>query len=439
MLQITQIKLLESSANGASGNRLCRVALSDSIHSISGIFGSDVNHLFETGQIDTMCVIQITGCIVVPCRERWLMKSVKINPVNTIRMVGKLGNPEEVETVVPVVNAEPGTKSPPPLAPHPTSQSFNPLPARPPYSSQQQQQPLPYSKSGFMPNNAANQASYGAPHNQHFPAQGNSIERRPVPTIPPPSTTHPQINSDEVMAFSSKQSNAKKPPPIRKMAQTMQSATTMPISALSPYTEGWTIRARCTQKGDIKTWTNAKGEGKVFSAVVIDGTGEIRITAFNDQVDQFYGVLQPGQTYAISSGQVRPSKRAFNTTKNDYEIHLTGHSQIEHDSSASASIPMSHYDFTTIKDISQLEKDTMIDVVAVVKEVGECSSITTRTKQQQLSKRELVIVDDSQCSIRLTLWAQRAEEYDTSMSNPVIVVKAAKVSDYQGKGDACME
>ena len=94
---------------------------------------------------------------------------------------------------------------------------------------------------------------------------------------------------------------------------------------------------------------------------------------------------------------------------------------------------MTHYDFTLIKDIAALEKDAMIDVVAVVKEVGDCSSIITRTKQQQLSKRDLVIVDDSQCSIRLTLWAQRAEDYDVSMTQSShYVSRSAKVSDYQG-------
>ena len=246
------------------------------------------------------------------------------------------------------------------------------------------------------------------------------------------SVGHPQINSDEVLAFSGKQATGSKPPLVKKMAQTMQSSTTMPISALSPYTESWTIRARCIQKRDIKTWTNAKGEGKLFSAVLIDGTGEIRVTAFNDQVDQFYELLQPGHAYAISSGQVRPAKRAFNTTKNDYEIHLSGHSHVQPDSNVESSLPMAHYAFTPIKDILQLEKDAMIDLVAVVKEVGDCSSITTRTKLQQLTKRDLVVVDDSQCSIRLTLWAQRAEEYDTSSINPVIIIKAAKVSDYQG-------
>ena len=357
-----------------------------------------------------------------------MLKVYEVNPTSIIRMMGKIGDPINIDTVM--TSPESDTK---PSSMHPlTTQAYPPQ-----KSAYQPQQQVP-ARSGFT-SNSPNQSPYNTPYNQPpqaAPMSAGPFDRRPLSTIPSStyaSTGHPQINSDEVLAFSSKPSTASKPPLARKMAQTMQSATTIPISALSPYTEGWIIRARCTQKSDIKTWTNAKGEGKLFSATMIDGTGEIRVTAFNDQVDQFYEVLQPGQTYAISSGQVRPSKRAFNTTKNDYEIHLSGHSHVEPDSNAESSLPKAHYDFTPIKEIAQREKDDMIDVVGVVKEVGDCSTITTRTKQQQLSKRDLVIVDDSQCSIRFTLWAQRAEDYDISMINPVIAVKGAKVSDYQGR------
>ena len=39
--------------------------------------------------------------------------------------------------------------------------------------------------------------------------------------------------------------------------------TVFPIEGLSPYSNKWTIKARVTQKGDIRTYSNAKGEGKL--------------------------------------------------------------------------------------------------------------------------------------------------------------------------------
>ena len=298
-LQVIHVKHVDSTGVNASGIRY-RLTLSDSINSMSGVLSANLNSLIDTNQVDTMSIIQITSCSVQSYKDHWLLKIAAINPTNTIRMMGKIGDPIDINSVMPALETG-GVKAPLNNQQHPPQK-----PAYQPQPQPQQQQSI--SGNAFM-SNSANRVPYNAPHDQSYPAQTNPFDRRPMPaTIQPPSTGHPQINSDEVMAFNSKQAGVKKPPPIKKMAQTMQSATTMPISALSPYTEGWTIRARCTQKGDIRTWTNPKGEGKLFSAVVIDGTGEIRITAFNEQVDQFYEVLQPGQTYAISSGQVRPSR-----------------------------------------------------------------------------------------------------------------------------------
>jgi replication factor A1 len=47
-------------------------------------------------------------------------------------------------------------------------------------------------------------------------------------------------------------------------------AGTMPIKSLNPYQNRWTIKARLLSKGDIKTWRNNKGEGKLFSVVFGD-------------------------------------------------------------------------------------------------------------------------------------------------------------------------
>lgn len=54
----------------------------------------------------------------------------------------------------------------------------------------------------------------------------------------------------------------------------------------------WTIKARVTNKSTIRTWSNAKGDGKLFSVNLLDETGEIKATAFNDQVDKYYDMLE---------------------------------------------------------------------------------------------------------------------------------------------------
>ena len=39
----------------------------------------------------------------------------------------------------------------------------------------------------------------------------------------------------------------------------------VPINSLNSYQSRWTIKARVTQKAPKRTWSNARGEGRVFS------------------------------------------------------------------------------------------------------------------------------------------------------------------------------
>lgn len=62
----------------------------------------------------------------------------------------------------------------------------------------------------------------------------------------------------------------------------------------------WVIRARITSKSPIKTWSNSRGEGKLFSMDLIDESGEIRCTAFRDLCDKFYDMLEVHIRHIIS-------------------------------------------------------------------------------------------------------------------------------------------
>ena len=61
----------------------------------------------------------------------------------------------------------------------------------------------------------------------------------------------------------------------------------------------WKIRARVTQKSGIRTWSNSRGEGKLFSVTLTDDSAEIRATGFNDAVDKFYDLLEVNKVRAF--------------------------------------------------------------------------------------------------------------------------------------------
>ena len=107
-------------------------------------------------------------------------------------------------------------------------------------------------------------------------------------------------------------------------------ANIYPIEALSPYAHKWTIKARCTNKSDIKTWHNKNGEGKLFSVNLLDESGEIRGTGFNDQCDALYELFQEGGVYYITSPcRVQLAKKQFTNLNNDYELTFERDTHVE--------------------------------------------------------------------------------------------------------------
>lgn len=161
----------------------------------------------------------------------------------------------------------------------------------------------------------------------------------------------------------------------------VSSATIYPIESLSPYQNKWTIKARVTNKSEIKHWHNQKGEGKLFSCVFMDETGEIRATAFNDQVDMLYDVLQEGQVYFVSKCRVNIAKKQFSNVQNEYELTFEKDTEVERCPDQSA-VPHLKFNFVSLKDLDNVEKDSVIDVIGILNDIHESVEITSKTTQK---------------------------------------------------------
>ena len=61
----------------------------------------------------------------------------------------------------------------------------------------------------------------------------------------------------------------------------------------------------------------------------MDDSGEIRATAFNGAVDEFYDRLEEGKVYLISQAKVNLAKKKFNNVNNEYELALENKTVIE--------------------------------------------------------------------------------------------------------------
>ncbi|XP_077468257.1 replication protein A 70 kDa DNA-binding subunit isoform X3 [Stigmatopora argus] len=204
----------------------------------------------------------------------------------------------------------------------------------------------------------------------------------------------------------------------------------VPITSLNPYVSKWTIRARVTNKSSIRTWSNARGDGKLFSMEIVDESGEIRVTGFNQEVDKYFELIEVGKVYYITKGNLKMANKQYTSVKNDYEMTLNGETSIIL-CDDNCDVPKMQCDFISIGDLEKKDKDDSADIIGVCKSANEVTRITTRTNRE-VSKRTITLMDMSGKMVSLTLWGEEAEQFDPA-SQPVVAIKGAKVSDFGGR------
>lgn len=209
---------------------------------------------------------------------------------------------------------------------------------------------------------------------------------------------------------------------------------TMPIRALNPYNQRWTIKVRLTHKGEVVNYSNQRGTGTLLKVTFADEDGDdIEAVMFKEAVSKWGELFEEGGVYYVSGGRLKPANPQYSNTKSSYEITLGVDAKIERaglgDGLASKAAAR---ETCPLDQVENVASDQVINLLCVVKAAEDVRElVSTKLGGKQLHKRELTLVDRGLVEVRLTLWGDQAKK-EVDWPGVVIACSGIKVGEYQG-------
>uniref|UniRef100_A0A914UIP5 Replication protein A 70 kDa DNA-binding subunit n=1 Tax=Plectus sambesii TaxID=2011161 RepID=A0A914UIP5_9BILA len=206
-----------------------------------------------------------------------------------------------------------------------------------------------------------------------------------------------------------------------------------PIGAISPYTSKWKICGMVTSKEEIRTIRTARGDTKAFHFEMVDQEGmDVRVSAWDNLADKFHSVVAKGQMYYLSGATVKQTNKRFNTTKHEYELSLRSDSEIVSCSDrAQFAAPRIRFRFVKFDQLKNCIGST-VDVIGVVQTVDNVVAVPSRKTNEDLNKRDIHLVDDTNLMVTLTLWGEQARNFSINdQEHPIIALKGVSVREFR--------
>ena len=265
------------------------------------------------------------------------------------------------------------------------------------------------------------------------------VKKKPRNGEPPSSSTLPSAST------SAATTNTEAPSPQNRSTLTREELNeaiarhqnVCPISIITPYYNAWAIRGLVACKSALKTYNNRNGPGKLFSFNLIDDSGEIRITAFNKEADKFFHIVKEGEPVYVSRGNVKPANKKYSNVNHEYELTMNEATIVEPCNSeelanGGTSVPKIRYNFKPLAEIESEPVDAVVDLVGVLRSVGDVESFVSKRTSREIVKRDLLLVDSSLAEVKVTLFGEKAVALSSATPGAVLALRGAKVGDFGG-------
>ena len=178
------------------------------------------------------------------------------------------------------------------------------------------------------------------------------------------------------------------------------------ISLINIYSADLKIKARVITKSQMRTYNNQKGQGHVFSVLLLDGSSApenvIKGTFFNEHAIKFNELVFEGQIYVFSKGDVKPKNTKFNNTKHSCELLFNKMTTIE-SAAECVRIPENSFNFELISAVEKYPKWHELDILVIIRKIGQPEEINLKNGGKKC-KREVTVFDESKKSIEIVMW-----------------------------------
>eukprot|EP00792_Barthelona_sp_PAP020_P013036 TRINITY_DN7997_c0_g1_i1.p1 TRINITY_DN7997_c0_g1~~TRINITY_DN7997_c0_g1_i1.p1 ORF type:complete len:595 (-),score=152.14 TRINITY_DN7997_c0_g1_i1:77-1861(-) len=209
------------------------------------------------------------------------------------------------------------------------------------------------------------------------------------------------------------------------------------IGRLNAATDGRNkgILGRITSVGKLFDGVS-KRDGKPFVAFnfnMTDETQEIRVSCYSEVATRLNHIIEEGKCYYLSGFSIRvvDGKQAI-YAPGQYQLNALSNCEVIEcrDLSLTSKLPMLKLEIIPIQSICQMEVNSMLDVVCVVRSEEEAISLRLRSGRDT-EKKDLTVVDQSNQWIRLTLWGDLAQ---TSLpQGTIFALKTCRVGEFNGR------